>query len=117
MTSCGVSARVARGFAMSGKGVCRIYTTSGLQRASSIEVLASEGLFRLEQRWVELASRSNPGPSIAWLCSSTLPRWGEDHALTQESRSCVATGDQAEFGFGQGENNDTQLGRWRQQIL
>lgn len=56
LTSRGVSARVARGFAMSGKGVWRLSTTSGLQRALSNEVLTSEGLFSLTQRWVELAS-------------------------------------------------------------
>ena len=56
LTSYGVSARVARGFAMSGKGVWRLSTTSGVQRALSIEVLTTEGLLNLEDRWHSLAS-------------------------------------------------------------
>ena len=56
LTSYGVSARVARGFAMSGKGVWRLSTTSGVQRALSIEVLTAEGLLNLEDRWHSLAS-------------------------------------------------------------
>ena len=56
LVSRNVSARVARGFAMSGKGPWRLSTTSGVQRALSNEVLAAEGLFNLEQRWLELAS-------------------------------------------------------------
>ena len=56
LVSYGVSARVARGFAMSGKGVWRLSTTSGVQRALSIEVLTAEGLLNLEERWHSLAS-------------------------------------------------------------
>jgi hypothetical protein len=56
LISFGVSARVARGFAMSGKGAWRLSTTSGVQRALSIEVLTAEGLFNLEERWHWLAS-------------------------------------------------------------
>jgi RNA-directed DNA polymerase len=56
LISYGVSSRVARGFAMSGKGVWRLSTTSGVQRALSNEVLSDEGLFNLEERWLKLAS-------------------------------------------------------------
>lgn len=56
LVSRNVSARVARGFAMSGKGPWRLSTTSGVQRALSNEVLAAEGLFNLEKRWLKLAS-------------------------------------------------------------
>jgi RNA-directed DNA polymerase len=56
LISYGVSYRVARGFAMSGKGAWRLSTTSGVQRALSNEVLTNEGLFNLEARWLELAS-------------------------------------------------------------
>ncbi|XZE52568.1 group II intron maturase-specific domain-containing protein [Planctomycetaceae bacterium SH139] len=51
-----LSYRVARGFAMSGKGPWRLSTTSGVQRALSNEYLAAEGLFNLEERWLSLAS-------------------------------------------------------------
>jgi RNA-directed DNA polymerase len=56
LISLGVSYRVARGFAMSGKGAWRLSMTSGVQRALSIEVLKAEGLFNLEERWQSLAS-------------------------------------------------------------
>ena len=56
LISLGVSYRVARGFAMSGKGPWRLSTTSGVQRALSIEYLTDEGLFNLEERWQSLAS-------------------------------------------------------------
>jgi RNA-directed DNA polymerase len=56
LMSYGVSARVARGFAMSGKGVWRLSTTSGVQQALSIEVLTAEGLLNLEAHWQSLAS-------------------------------------------------------------
>ncbi len=58
LISYGVSVRVARGFAMSGKGPWRLSKTSGVQRqrALSNEVLAAEGLFNLEERWLALAS-------------------------------------------------------------
>jgi RNA-directed DNA polymerase len=56
LVSRGVSARVARGFAMSGKGPWRLSMTSGVQRALSIEVLTDEGLLNLEERWQSLAS-------------------------------------------------------------
>ena len=52
----GVSYRVARGFAMSGKGVWRLSKTSGVQRALSIKYLTEEGMFNLEERWHSLAS-------------------------------------------------------------
>lgn len=57
LMSYGVSKRVARGFAMSGKGPWRLAKTSGVQRALSNEVLAAEGLFNLETRWTQLASK------------------------------------------------------------
>ena len=50
LTSLGLSYRVARGFAMSGKGAWRLSLTSGVQRALTIEVLQAEGLFNLEER-------------------------------------------------------------------
>jgi RNA-directed DNA polymerase len=56
LISLGVSKRVARGFAMSGKGAWRLSSTSGVQRALSNEVLKTEGLFNLEERWQSLAS-------------------------------------------------------------
>jgi RNA-directed DNA polymerase len=56
LMSLGVSYRVARGFAMSGKGAWRLSMTSGVQRALSIEYLTNEGLFHLEERWHSLAS-------------------------------------------------------------
>ena len=56
LISYGVSSCVARGFAMSGKGVWRLSRTSGVQQALSNEVLADEGLFNLEERWLKLAS-------------------------------------------------------------
>jgi len=56
LNSLGVSYRVARGFAMSGKGAWRLSLTSGVQRALTIEVLQAEGLFNLEERWQSLAS-------------------------------------------------------------
>jgi RNA-directed DNA polymerase len=56
LVSYDVSARVARGFAMSGKGVWRLSTTSAVQRTLSIEVLTAEGLLNLEERWHSLAS-------------------------------------------------------------
>ncbi|XZE51944.1 reverse transcriptase domain-containing protein [Planctomycetaceae bacterium SH139] len=56
LMSLGLSYRVARGFAMSGKGPWRLSTTSGVQRALSNEYLAAEGLFNLEERWLSLAS-------------------------------------------------------------
>ena len=55
LVSLGVSARVARGFAMSGKGVWRLSMTSGVQRALSIEYLTAEGLFNLEEQWLSFA--------------------------------------------------------------
>ena len=56
LISLGVSYRVARGFAMSGKGPWRLSMTSGVQRALSNEYLAAEGLFNLEEYWQSLAS-------------------------------------------------------------
>ena len=56
LISLGMSARVARGFAMSGKGPWRLSTTSGVQRALSNEYLADEGLLNLEERWATFAS-------------------------------------------------------------
>ncbi len=56
LISLGVSYRVARGFAMSGKGPWRLSMTSGVQRALSIEYLTAEGLFNLEEHWQSLAS-------------------------------------------------------------
>ncbi|MGB7343792.1 MAG: group II intron reverse transcriptase/maturase [Pirellulaceae bacterium] len=56
LVSLGVSARVARAFAMSGKGPWRLSATSGVQRALSNEHLAAEGLFNLEEYWQSLAS-------------------------------------------------------------
>ncbi|TWU51561.1 Group II intron-encoded protein LtrA [Rubripirellula reticaptiva] len=56
LISLNVSHRVARGFAMSGKGASRLSTTSGVQRALSNEYLAAEGMFNLEERWHSLAS-------------------------------------------------------------
>ncbi|MEM9368376.1 MAG: reverse transcriptase domain-containing protein [Planctomycetota bacterium] len=56
LVSRGVSPRVARGFAMSGKGPWRLSTTSGVQRALSIEVLTTEGLLNLEELWLSFAS-------------------------------------------------------------
>lgn len=56
LISFGVDRRVARGFAMSGKGVWRLSTTSGVQRGLSNEMLAAEGLFNLEERCLKLAS-------------------------------------------------------------
>jgi RNA-directed DNA polymerase len=52
----GVSYRVARGFAMSGKGAWRLSKTSGVQRALSIKYLTEEGMFNLEAYWHSLAS-------------------------------------------------------------
>jgi RNA-directed DNA polymerase len=52
----GVSYRVARGFAMSGKGPWRLSMTSGVQRALSNEYLSDEGLLNLLERWESLAS-------------------------------------------------------------
>lgn len=57
LISLGVSYRVARGFAMSGKGPWRLSSTSGVQRALSNEYLASEGLLNLEERWKSFASK------------------------------------------------------------
>jgi RNA-directed DNA polymerase len=51
----GVSACVARGFAMSGKGPWRLSKTSGVQRALSIEALTAEGLLNLEECWQSFA--------------------------------------------------------------
>lgn len=56
LISLGVPYRVARGFALSGKGPWRLSMTSGVQRALSIEYLTNEGLFNLEARWHSLAS-------------------------------------------------------------
>jgi RNA-directed DNA polymerase len=56
LISLGVSYRVARGFALSGKGVWRLSTTSGVQRALSNEYLAEEGLLNLQSQWQSLAS-------------------------------------------------------------
>jgi len=56
LISLGVSYRVARGFAMSGKGPWRLSMTSGVQRALSNEYLANEGLLNLTERWESLAS-------------------------------------------------------------
>ena len=56
LVSRGVSPRVARGFAMSGKGPWRLSATSGVQRALSIEVLTTEGLLNLEELWLSFAS-------------------------------------------------------------
>ena len=56
LISLGVSHRVARGFAMSGKGAWRLSKTSGAQRALSIEYLTAEGMFSLEEYWHSLAS-------------------------------------------------------------
>jgi len=56
LISLGVSSRVARGFAMSGKGAWRLSLTSGVQRALSIAYLTAEGLFSLEEYWQSLAS-------------------------------------------------------------
>lgn len=56
LISLGVSYRVARGFAMSGKGPWRLSMTSGVQRALSIEYLTAEGLFNLAEHWLSLAS-------------------------------------------------------------
>jgi RNA-directed DNA polymerase len=56
LISLGVSYRVARGFAMSGKGPWRLSKTSGVQRALSNAYLAAEGLFNLEEYWQSLAS-------------------------------------------------------------
>jgi RNA-directed DNA polymerase len=56
LMSYGLAYREARPFAMSGKGVWRLSTTSGLQRALSIATLQTEGLLNLEERWQELAS-------------------------------------------------------------
>ena len=56
LISLGVSYRVARRFAMSGKGPWRLSMTSGVQRALSIEYLTDEGLLNLEERWQSLAS-------------------------------------------------------------
>lgn len=56
LISLGVSPRVARGFAMSGKGAWRLSMTSGVQRALSIEYLTNEGLFHLEESWKSFAS-------------------------------------------------------------
>jgi RNA-directed DNA polymerase len=56
LISLGVSHRVARGFAMSGKGAWRLSKTSGVQRALSIEYLTAEGMFNLEEHWHSLAS-------------------------------------------------------------
>jgi RNA-directed DNA polymerase len=56
LISLGVSYRVARGFAMSGKGPWRLSMTSGVQRALSNEYLAEQGLFNLEEYWLSLAS-------------------------------------------------------------
>ncbi|WP_315850198.1 group II intron maturase-specific domain-containing protein [Rhodopirellula baltica] len=55
LISLGVSYRVARGFAMSGKGAWRLSMTSGVQRALSIEYLTAEGLLNLEERWHSFA--------------------------------------------------------------
>ena len=57
LISLGVSHRVARGFAMSGKGAWRLSLTSGVQRALSIAYLTAEGLFSLEEYWQSLASQ------------------------------------------------------------
>jgi RNA-directed DNA polymerase len=56
LISLGVSPRVARGFAMSGKGPWRLSLTSGVQRALSNEYLTDEGLLNLEERWEAFAS-------------------------------------------------------------
>ena len=56
LISLGVPYRVARPFAMSGKGPWRLSATSGVQRALSIEYLTDEGLLNLEERWESLAS-------------------------------------------------------------
>lgn len=56
LISRGVHPRVARGFAMSGKGPWRLSATSGVQRAFSNESLAAEGLFNLEEHWKAFAS-------------------------------------------------------------
>jgi len=55
LMSQGVSYRVARGFAMSGKGPWRLSTTSGVQRALSNEYLTAEGLLCLQTQWQSLA--------------------------------------------------------------
>ena len=55
LVSRGVSVRVARGFAMSGKGPWRLSKTSGVQRALSIEALTVEGLLNLEELWHSFA--------------------------------------------------------------
>jgi hypothetical protein len=52
----GVPYRVARPFAMSGNGPWRLFATSGVQRASSIENLTGEGFLNLEERWHSFAS-------------------------------------------------------------
>ena len=52
-----VPKRAACGFAKSGKGPWRLSMTTGIQRALSNEVLAAEGLFNLEARWKQLASK------------------------------------------------------------
>ena len=56
LISLGVPYRVARRFAMSGKGPWRLSMTSGVQRALSIEYLTGEGLLNLEERWQSFAS-------------------------------------------------------------
>jgi RNA-directed DNA polymerase len=53
----GVSYRVARGSAMSGKGAWRLSTTSAVQRALSNVYLETEGLFSLQEYWQTLASK------------------------------------------------------------
>jgi len=56
LISLGVPYRVARPFAMSGKGPWRLSATSGVQRALSNEYLTGEGLLNLAERWESLAS-------------------------------------------------------------
>ena len=56
LISLGVPSRVARGFAMSGKGVWRLSVTSAVQRALSNEYLAAEGLFHLTEQWQSFAA-------------------------------------------------------------
>ena len=68
LMSLGVSYRVARSFACSGKGPWRLSMTSGVQRALSIEYLTGEGLLNLEERWQSFASLRRTGASSGPAC-------------------------------------------------
>ena len=56
LRSLGVPCEVARGSAMSGKGLWRLSRTTAVQRTLTTEYLAEAGLFNLEEYWEKFAS-------------------------------------------------------------